>query len=559
MRKNLYFLMAVAAMASVSCLKEDFNAEQQPQIPADAVTITAVAENDAALKTSLSEGKVLWHNGDAVSVWNGSAMCQFVTADPDGSESVKFGAISSEYQPADSYLALYPHSSEAVFADGKVSATVPAIQEAYAGGFAKDVNVAVASGSGESLLFRNVCGYVKFTVPAGMTDLTKVEFAANNPQESLAGNVSVTIADEPSAAVTSEGSASVSLEGTFEAGASYYIAVLPQTLSEGFTITMTRGGKTSTMSTTKSFTVNRSKAKPVGELYNGVWQVRLEGSSVPEGQTLKLTQTLENANLFACLETLNAGKLNLKVLYENVYIATEGGAYTDGGETAYTTADEACDFDIAAEGLYRIVLNKETGKLIIYSPETNPKNASVTYNNTVDKINPYTQEVTSLWMYGTFNGSVQDGANCPMERANCQFECKYRLIQSLANPCLFVYYNEGKALPRYEKVFQSWDNVKYMGGVNFYVSNIQNNVYAYGSTAEAKRDSKTGAVECSLGESSTAVAGQSDNRYALFLIPEGANYVEVDIQNLTVLFDKRNTNEQTSDSSNSADDSSPRL
>ena len=63
MRKNLYFLMAVAAMASVSCLKEDFNAEQQPQIPADAVTITAVAENDPALKTSLSAGKVLWHFG----------------------------------------------------------------------------------------------------------------------------------------------------------------------------------------------------------------------------------------------------------------------------------------------------------------------------------------------------------------------------------------------------------------------------------------------------------------------------------------------------------------
>ena len=559
MRKNLYFLMVVAAMASVSCLKEDFNAEQQPQIPADAVTINAVAENDATLKSSLSDGKVLWHNGDAVSVWNGSAACKFVTADPDGTESAMFVASSSDYQQSDSYLALYPHSADALFADGKVNTAVPAVQEAFAGGFAKGVNVAVASGSGESLLFRNVCGYVKFTVPAGMTDLTKVEFAANSPQEYLAANVSVTIADEPSAEVLSEGSTSVSLEGAFEAGASYYIAVLPQTLSKGFTITMTRGEETSTMTTDKPFTISRSKAKPVGELYDGVWQVRLEGSAVPEGQALKLSQTLENENLFACLETLKTGKLNLKVLYENVYIATEGGAYTDGGETAYTTADEACDFDIAAEGLYRIVLNKQTGKLIIYSPETNPKNASVTYNNTVAQLNPYTQEVTSLWMYGTFNGSVQDGKDCPMERANCQFECKYRLIQSLANPYLFVYYNEGKALPRYEKVFQSWDNVKYKGGVNFYVSNIQNNVYAYGSTAEAKRNTKTGAVECSLGESSTVVAGQSDNRYALFLIPEGANYVEVDVQNLTVLFDKRNTNEQTSDSSNSADGSSPGL
>lgn len=61
----------------------------------------------------------------------------------------------------------------------------------------------------------------------------------------------------------------------------------------------------------------------------------------------------------------------------------------------------------------------------------------------------------------------------------------------------------------------------------------------YGSTAEAKRNAKTGSVECTLGVKAEAVAGQSDNRYAVFLIPEGANYCEVDIDNLTVLFEKR--------------------
>ena len=550
MRKNLYFLMAVAAMASVSCLKEDFNAEQQPQIPADAVTITAVAENDPALKTSLSAGKVLWHNNDAVSVWNGSAAGEFVTADPDGSESVMFVASSLEYQQADSYLALYPHSSEAVFADGKVSATVPATQEAYAGGFAKGVNVAVASGSGESLLFRNVCGYVKFTVPAGMTDLTKVEFAANDPQESLAGNVNVTIADEPSAEVTSEGSASVSLEGTFEAGASYYIAVLPQTLSKGFTITMTRGQKTSTMTTDKPFTISRSKAKPVGELYDGVWQVRLEGSAVPEGQTLKLTQTLENANLFACLETLKTGKLNLKVLYENVYIATEGGAYTDGGETAYTTADEACDFDIAADGLYRIVLNKQTGKLIIYSPETNPKNKVVIFKRTqAPAADPCTVEITQLWLYGEFNN---DG-----DRPNSN----YSLQQSLADPRLFVY--KGAALPN-----------KKGRKVKILATNHHNNEYTFGA-ANTRNVELT--IEALGVKTTPLIGGQGNNRYSRFIFPAETNYVEVyigdestdtnehtwnvdqEIAGSYVIFDKRNANEQTSDSSNSADGSYSRL
>lgn len=362
MRKNLYFLMAVAAMASVSCLKEDFNAEQQPQIPADAVTITAVAENDPALKTSLSAGKVLWHNNDAVSVWNGSAAGEFVTADPDGSESVMFVASSLEYQQADSYLALYPHSSEAVFADGKVSATVPATQEAYAGGFAKGVNVAVASGNGESLLFRNVCGYVKFTVPAGMTDLTKVEFVANDPQESLAGNVNVTIADEPSATVTSEGSASVSLEGTFEAGASYYIAVLPQTLSKGFTITMTRGQKTSTMTTDKPFTISRSKAKPVGELYDGTWQVRLEGSAVPEGYVDMQTYS---TGFCSYRGQLAEGKLSVRVLYENLNV----NLADDGSYDVNPVSEGVSQIDIPAAGYYHILMNTNDATYKIYTQD----------------------------------------------------------------------------------------------------------------------------------------------------------------------------------------------
>lgn len=536
MKKNLYFLMTVAAMASVSCVNDENGMDQTPS---EAVTITATAENDADSKTSLSSGKVLWHNADAVTVWNGTQAGEFTTADPDGSESVLFVASSLEYAAADEYLAVYPHSAAAVFADGKVTAQVKAVQDAYADGFAKGVNVAVAAGTGENLTFRNVCGYVKFTVPAGMTDLTKVEFKANSG-EILAGNVNVTIADGPSAEVVSDGVSAVSLEGSFEAGKSYYIAVLPKTLQGGFTMTLTRGEETTEMSTTKPFTVTRSKAIPVGELYDGTWQVRLEGTAVPEGQTMKLTQTLENENLFACLETLNAGTLNLKVLYENVYVTTAGGTYTDGAETEFTTAAEACNFDILSAGLYRIVLNKATGKLIIYSPATNPKNTVVTYSYTVPKpAVEYTQEVTSLWMYGTFNGLVQDKSNCPLGQTSCQFDCKYRLTQSLANPYLFVYYNAEKDLPRLEKVFQTWDNVKYKGGVNFYVSNIQNNVWAYGSNAEAERQKKTGAVECILSEQCGAVAGQSHNRYALFLIPEGANYVEVDIQNLKVLFDRR--------------------
>lgn len=357
MKKNLYFLMAVATMASVSCINEENGMDQTPS---EAVTITATAENDADSKTSLSSGKVLWHNADAVTVWNGKEAGEFTTADPDGSETVSFVASSLEYEGADEYLALYPHSESATFAEGKVTTQVKAVQEAYADGFAKGVNVAVAAGNDENLLFRNVCGYVKFTVPAGMTDLTKVEFEANG-EEILAGNVNVTIADEPVAEVVSDGVSTVSLEGTFEAGKSYYIAVLPKTLESGFTMTLTRGEKTTEMSTTKPFTVTRSKAKPVGDLYDGTWQIRLEGTAVPEGLA---AMTAYKNGVYSYRGQLLAGNLSLRVLYENLAVILSNGNFT-----TQPVADGISEVNITSDGYYHIILDTVRNTYKIYTQD----------------------------------------------------------------------------------------------------------------------------------------------------------------------------------------------
>ena len=132
-------------------------------------------------------------------------------------------------------------------------------------------------------------------------------------------------------------------------------------------------------------------------------------------------------------------------------------------------------------------------------------------------------------MYGTFNGFSHDSG---MEIG---FQSKYTLKQSLANPNVFVY--KGAVLPRQS----GKDDVgeSHTGSVNFKVSNIQNNVYCYGSTADAKRGDHTGYIEAVIGKTETLVEGQGDNRYAYFIIPENCNYVEVDIENLTVVFDNR--------------------
>ena len=114
------------------------------------------------------------------------------------------------------------------------------------------------------------------------------------------------------------------------------------------------------------------------------------------------------------------------------------------------------------------------------------------------------------------------------------FQEKYTLKQSLANPNIFVY--KGAILPR-ETAAIGGDTPK--GAVKFCVSNHNNNVYAYGSTADAKRNDHNGFIEIKNNSPQGLVAGQSDNRYAFFLLPENCNFIKVDIENLTVVFDTK--------------------
>ena len=109
------------------------------------------------------------------------------------------------------------------------------------------------------------------------------------------------------------------------------------------------------------------------------------------------------------------------------------------------------------------------------------------------------------------------------------------MLPSIADPCVFVY--KGDALPRSSQKDERGNTVQ--ASVKFTVDNKNNNVYAFGSSADAKRNDHNGYITAKLGTEEKIIAGQSDNRYAYFIIPEGCNFVVVNIRNNTVLFDKK--------------------
>lgn len=271
-------------------------------------------------------------------------------------------------------------------------------------------------------------------------------------------------------------------------------------------------------------------------------QVFLAGSAVGEEQ-IEVAQALENDQIYAWRGELKAGKLYIPLTFEGEQAMAivpeiannhdiEDGQLATFGQVLISKVDNQY-WTIPADGTYRIVLNKEEKTITIYSAATDLKPLTVSFNNTILGINPWSQEVNVLHMYGGFNSFAYDAGTDEDGRKLLYSQVKYNLIQSLANPKVFVY--KGDVLPRNEYT----DNYKktYRGWVNFSTLRYANNGWFVGSTADAKRNDHNGYTEVIAGKVEKAVTGQADNRYAYFLIPEGCNYVVVDIENNTVLFD----------------------
>ena len=228
---------AVMAAMSVSCTKA---VEDLPERE-DGIYKEFHAGSDVLTRTELTEGGgVLWVAGDAVSVFDPDGDNNRFTTDEGGASVTFSGSVSSE----GAYHALYPYDAGAVISEGLISAELPSVQTATAGGFASGLNPSVAAADAQdNLFFRNVCALVKFTLGEGGNFVAGASLRGNGG-EPLAGMFKADAdAERPSAVPVPEASETeVELSGSFEEGSVYYFVVLPGNLSEGLTLELRDGG-----------------------------------------------------------------------------------------------------------------------------------------------------------------------------------------------------------------------------------------------------------------------------------------------------------------------------
>ena len=241
----------------------------------------AVGYNGVELAVKASYGKeatrtvvasngttIMWSPGDAINMFYGSGSAGKFTeqslsgpatyAEFNGVLNVVTGSNETG-TGARSFWGVYPYN-EANTCDGSsVTMTIPSIQLPAENTFANGLNPSVATGLGLDLVFYNVGSWFIFTVESeGITSAT----LTGNNGEDLVGKVKVTMDSEghPSAVII-DGEKSVTMnapEGGFTPGVQYYMVILPQTLQQGYTLTLSKGDQTASFVNTNSSEFIRS-------------------------------------------------------------------------------------------------------------------------------------------------------------------------------------------------------------------------------------------------------------------------------------------------------------
>lgn len=235
-RFGKFLLTVMTVIMSASCVEEMADSS----IGEQEITFTA-SFDDAVTKTILTDGNsVHWLPGDCISV--SGASTPFVS---DATGQCAVTTFTGSAVPSDIYYAVYPYEVVTDWGDAFASVNVPMTQMAVKGTFADEVNISAASAraSDMNMFFRNMLGYIKFTINENSGSIVSVQVSANGG-ESLTGEAEITFDKQtglPSLISIPPGSPmNVSLlsESVLAPG-DYYIAMIPDTYSAGLTLTFT--------------------------------------------------------------------------------------------------------------------------------------------------------------------------------------------------------------------------------------------------------------------------------------------------------------------------------
>lgn len=261
----------LAGCSNYSELDDPFGESPTEAADLNGVELTVKAscgEKDTRTVVASNGSSIMWSPGDAINMFYGSGSAGKFTEQTlsEPSTYAEFNGVlqvvtgSNETSAgARSFWGVYPYNEANTCDGGSVTITIPSVQQPAENTFADGLNPSVATGPGLDLVFYNVGSWFIFTVKSeGITSAT----LTGNNGEDLVGKVKVAMDSEghPSATVI-DGEKRVTMnapEGGFTPGVQYYMVILPQTLQQGYTLTLSKGDQTASFVNTRSSEFIRS-------------------------------------------------------------------------------------------------------------------------------------------------------------------------------------------------------------------------------------------------------------------------------------------------------------
>lgn len=247
--KKMFVLWGALALLTAACSNEE-----SQEVSFSPLVLTALQEGGEATRTSLSGTEVHWSAGDNVAAFVSNVAHTSTATDILSAKSARF-TFSDLAADAVVQYAVYPAAAAADrLAGDVVTVTVPTEQTAVAGSFAEGSAVAIAKGGSSTLGFKNVCGFLAFTINAD--GVQSVQIYAN---EKMTGTADINWNNGNPMVKTFKTFAytGVKLTGSFTKGATYYAAVFPGTYT-GLTLKLTHSdGYVSTYTNSNTLTISR--------------------------------------------------------------------------------------------------------------------------------------------------------------------------------------------------------------------------------------------------------------------------------------------------------------
>ena len=291
----------LAVIPLIACEREQLDSVGLMPVKSGKTQLTFTATIDGAgTRTTLLDGtKIAWNPEEKINIFYGaSGGSQFVSTNTDVQESVSFSGMLAAFTGTTGdgelnyFWAVYPYNAGNTSSGTSVSALLPDNQTGVLGNIPDNALLMVAKSPGLSLSFKQVCARLKVVV--SRSDIRQIVIHANN-DETIAGRVQIAMdGNVPEwTPITGEGSTEIVLmpsETTFEVG-EYYLALLPQTLSGGFTMTCYTD-ETEGSYSTGAVTFERNKFKTVNtnkvtewvpktiQLPNEIWYTSSDGNPV---------------------------------------------------------------------------------------------------------------------------------------------------------------------------------------------------------------------------------------------------------------------------------------